>query len=124
MAETACTFVFTSFVLMIKYYNGADQMPINAYGVGFALYVAIRMASGISGGGINPAVGLFQSIFQKTANAAAFPKAEGTSLIYVIAYIFGPLMGGFLAGMFHHVFLDKAIATTEEKKKEELSKND
>ena len=50
---------------MVVKHNGAADMPINALAIGLALFVAIRESSGISGGCINPAVGLVQSIFKK-----------------------------------------------------------
>ena len=57
--ETVCTFLFVSFILMVTKYNGSPDMPINALAIGIALYFSITMASGISGGCINPAVGLY-----------------------------------------------------------------
>lgn len=78
--ETVCTFLFVTFVLVIVKHNGAhpDNMPINTMAIGLALYCAVREASGISGGCINPAVGLVQSVFQKMANDFTYPKAKET----------------------------------------------
>lgn len=101
IAEAVCTFIFISMVLMVVKHNGADQMPINALAIGFSLFLAITMASGISGGCINPAVGLVQSVFQKMANTSIYPNAPETSLVYAPAYIGGPFLGGFVAGMWH-----------------------
>jgi len=122
ICEAACTFLFISFVLMIKYHNKAEEHPINAVAIGFMLYLAITMASGISGGCINPVVGLFQSIFQKMANTAIFPNAPETSLVYTGAYIGGPFLGGFIAGMFHKWIHEKAIMSAEEQKDAEYGK--
>lgn len=97
-------------------------MPPNAIAIGASLYVAITMASGISGGCINPAVGLVQSVFQKMANTSIFPNAPETSLTYVPCYIFGPLFGGFLSGMFHKWIHEKAISKAEECKDTEYGK--
>lgn len=58
-AEVVCTFLFVSMVLMIVKHNGSEYMSINALAIGLSLFLAIQMASGISGGCINPAVGLF-----------------------------------------------------------------
>ena len=63
ICEAVCTFLFISMVLMVVKHNGADQMPINALAIGLSLYFAITQASGISGGCINPAVGLVQSMY-------------------------------------------------------------
>lgn len=66
--EAVCTFMFVSFIFMVVKHNGASNMPVNALAIGVALFLAITMASGISGGCINPAVGLVQSVFQKVIN--------------------------------------------------------
>ena len=58
VVETICTFLFVTFVLVIVKHNGSQDMPVNAMCIGLALYAAVREASGISGGCINPAVGL------------------------------------------------------------------
>jgi len=62
VVECVCTFVFVNFVFMVVKHNGAADMPINALAIGLALFLAIRESSGISGGCINPAVGLVQSV--------------------------------------------------------------
>ena len=50
-------------------------MPVNGLAIGLALYGAISIACGISGGAINPAVGLVQTIFQRLFNGHAYPNA-------------------------------------------------
>jgi glycerol uptake facilitator-like aquaporin len=57
--EAVCTFLFVSMVLMVVKHNGSEYMSVNALAIGLSLFLAIQMASGISGGCINPAVGLF-----------------------------------------------------------------
>jgi glycerol uptake facilitator-like aquaporin len=69
------TFMFVTFVLVIVKHNGSSDMPINAACIGMALYVAAREASGVSGGCINPAIGLVQSVMQRTVNAKVYPNA-------------------------------------------------
>lgn len=108
-AEAVCTFLFVSMVLMVARENGSRQAPVNALVIGLALYAAIRMASGISGGCINPAVGLFQSLFQKMANQKKFPNSQETAITYIPCYIGGPFLGGFVAGMWHKWIHEKAI---------------
>merc|ERR1711934_1240658 len=58
--EGVMTFFFVCFVLQIVKHNGAKETPVNGLAIGLALYAAIQIASGISGGCINPAVGLVQ----------------------------------------------------------------
>jgi len=60
--ELVMTFLFVTFVLVIVKHNGSSEMPINAACIGMALYLCVREASGVSGGCINPAVGLIQSV--------------------------------------------------------------
>ena len=79
------------------------------------------MASGISGGCINPAVGLFQSIFQKAANTEIYPNAPETDVTYIPAYVGGPFLGGFLAGMFHKWIHENAMIKAEEAKDAEYA---
>ena len=58
------TFVFVLIVLTIAQHNGTPSMPINAIAIGSGLYFCINCAAKISGGCINPAVGLIQVPFQ------------------------------------------------------------
>lgn len=121
ICEAVCTFIFVSMVLMVVKHNGADQMPINALAIAFSLYLAIQMASGISGGCINPVVGLLQSMFQKFANTKIFPNAPETEVVYVPAYVGGPFLGGFVAGMFHKWIHEAAMDSAKAKAEEELT---
>lgn len=58
-AEAIATFLFISFVLMIKKHNGAvDCDPVNSLANGLILFLSMTMVSGISGGCINPVIGL------------------------------------------------------------------
>ena len=120
--ETVCTFMFVTFVLVIAKHNGASDTPINTMAIGLALYCCVREASGISGGCINPAVGLVQSIFQKMANDYTYPSAKETQPDYIIVYVAGPLLGGFLAGVFQKLIYEFAIKHAEEASNEECGK--
>jgi len=121
ICEAICTFLFISYVLMVKKHNGAGNAPTNSLTIGIILYLATTMASGISGGCLNPVVGFFQSNFQKFANTSIFPNAPETSLIYVPAYIFGPMFGGFVAGMWHTWIHGKAMKSAEDTYEEYLN---
>ncbi len=113
------TFLFVNFVLMVVKHNGAADMPINALAIGVALFLAIREASGISGGCINPAVGLVQSVFQMMVNKMVYPNADKTSLVYCGVYVGSTFGGGFLAGLFHKWFHERAIASAQNAKDSE-----
>jgi len=112
--EMICTFLFVSFVLVITHHNGSSDAPINTAAIGLALYCAVSEASGVSGGGINPTVGLVQSIFQKVVNARVYPKAPPTQPTYIVCYVFGGLLGGFLAGLFQKLIYEFALKHAEE----------
>lgn len=113
-AEALATFLFISFFLMVVKHNGASEAPINAIAIAIALYCGLTLVSGISGGCLNPCVGLFQSIFQKMVNKSIFPNAPETGVLYVPAYVGGPFLGGFIAGMFHKWIHEKALSSAQE----------
>lgn len=119
IAEAVCTFLFVSMVLMVVKHNGSTQAPVNALVIGLALYAAIRMSSGISGGCINPAVGLFQSLFQKMASQKKFPNSKPVAITYVPCYVGGPFLGGFVAALWHKWIHERALNTALELKNEE-----
>ena len=52
------TFVFVNVILSIKYHNGDNDLLVNALAIGLTLFGVITISGGISGGCINPAVGL------------------------------------------------------------------
>ena len=108
-----CTFLFVTFVLVITHHNGSSDTPINTAAIGLALYCAVSESAGISGGGINPTVGLIQSIFQKVVNAHVYPKAPKTEMTYVVCYVAGGLLGGFLAGLFQRLIYEFALKHAE-----------
>jgi len=57
------TFIFVSVILNVKYHVGADALPINAMTIGGSLIAMILASAAISGGCLNPAVGLVQQLF-------------------------------------------------------------
>lgn len=113
LVEVVMTFFFVSFVLQIVKHSGAKDMPVNAMCIGIALYAAIQIASGISGGAINPAVGLAQPFYMKIMNGHAYPNAPRTAIVYFPMYMFGSLIGGVLAGGFSRYIVETALARGE-----------
>ena len=63
ISEMIGTFIFVNVILSVKYQNGAKDLVVNALGIGVTLMLSIIITGGISGGCINPAVGLIQSIY-------------------------------------------------------------
>ena len=63
MAEMIGTFIFASLVISVKFHNGCKDGAISCFFVGMCLYAVLNMVGGVSGGCINPAVGLCQTVF-------------------------------------------------------------
>lgn len=59
-AEFIATFIFVSVILQVKYHQGAKFLGLNAINIGATLFVMILTIGGISGGCLNPAVGIVQ----------------------------------------------------------------
>tara|TARA_B100000768_G_C10906157_1_gene219676 strand:- start:151 stop:516 length:366 start_codon:yes stop_codon:yes gene_type:complete len=116
LVEFFMTFLFVTFVLQIVKHNGAKDMPVNALAIGVGLFTTVQIASGISGGAINPAVGLIQTVFQSMFNSKVYPNAPKTKMVYIPAYIFGPLLGGIFAGLYQRFINEKALAKAEQAK--------
>lgn len=114
--------MFVSNIMMIVKHNGSAQMPVNALCIGLSLYLAIMLTSGISGGCINPAVGLFQTVFQSWANSKKYPGAEATSWMSVGCYIGGPFLGAWFAGFWHKLAHEDALAQAVEFRDPEYEK--
>jgi glycerol uptake facilitator-like aquaporin len=97
LAEVMGTFTLCAVILSQKYNNDASRSLI-AFAVGLTLTCAILMIGGISGGCLNSAVGLVQTIFGNIMlkDARALKMSYGSLWIYMV----GPLTGGILAGMY------------------------
>jgi glycerol uptake facilitator-like aquaporin len=113
LVEAVMTWFFVCFVLQIVKHNGAKDTSVNGLAIGLALYGAIKIASGISGGCINPAVGLVQTIFQRLFNGHAYPNAPPQHMVYMTIYLLSPFLGGMIAGFFHRVFVGWAYDRAE-----------
>lgn len=96
------TFIFASLILSVKFHNGANDGAVNCFLVGMCLYAVLNMVGGISGGAINPAVGLCQCTFQYIAKLShPDPKYDIVEYeVYAWVYVVGTFTGGALAGIF------------------------
>ena len=81
--------------------------------IGLSLYAAINIASGISGGCINPAVGVIQTIFQVLFNKYAYPNAPDVGMAYAPVYAGATVLGGLMAGFVHKLIIENAYARGE-----------
>ena len=85
-------------------------MPINAIAIGGGLYYCLRCAAYVSGGCLNPAVGLIQVPFQAIYDSKIFVNVQpNITLKYWPIYIFAPFLGGAAAGLFSRFVHEKAI---------------
>ena len=75
LAECIGTFVFVSVVLAVKFGGGGGPAPMGCSVVAGGLYGALSISAPVSGGAINPAVGIAQTIVQSVVDDAT--KAEG-----------------------------------------------
>lgn len=108
LVEVIGTFIFTSSVLSIVYAK-IDNKLAGILIIVFTLCCCIGCAGPISGGCINPAVGIAQTIFQAMV-VAKFPNSyKTTSQLQLVnpysgisnlwVYMFAPTLGGVLAGL-------------------------
>ena len=106
LTEVVVTFVFTSVILGFKFDNLSDDHVVAARSIGVTLFAMILLSAEISGGCLNPAIGLVQSIFQHLV-VNSYPVTYGlpttkTSLNPLWVYLTAPTFGGVLAGLFSH----------------------
>ena len=98
-----CTFLFATLILTIKHHTPSNEGILGALSVGLTLCGVIILSMGITGGCINPAVGLVQSIFQKSVYQDTIFKDDGKYQFVLSSmwiYVIAPATGGILAGLF------------------------
>ena len=91
--EMVATFVFVTLILNLKKINGSDNDILNAFSIALTLYGMLAMIGAMTGGCLNPAVGLAQVSYQMIL----LPGSKGTAMPI---YIFAPALGGLIAGVF------------------------
>lgn len=104
--ECVCTFFFVSVVLSVIYMD-SDNKLVAGIVVSGALFACVACAAKYTGGAVNPAVGLVQTLFQsmmverypeqyKKANIDKNYSSTSQAFLYFIS----PLAGGVFAGLF------------------------
>ena len=97
--------MFTFFVLQVIKHNGdAEDHLINSIGIGIALYTCLLLSGAMTGGCLNPVVGLVQFMYQKiylkqVFGSDRFSFDESTNSKLYSVYILAPLLGGGVAGL-------------------------
>ena len=103
--------------------DGTSHQPVKALLIGIGYYLCVLMASGMSGGLLNPAIGMMQSLYQKFANSKMYPEADDVGTVYLMVYILAPFLGAFVASFFHkwsHEGNLKSAVTAQEGEAEAL----
>ena len=100
IVEAFFTMIFASTVLSVKYrkVSATTDGMLSNLTIAIGLYVVVRMAGPLSGGGVNPTIGTATII----TGAIVFNTADGesgkyVSPVFLIPYIIGPLLGGMMA---------------------------
>jgi len=89
------TFIFVSVILCIKKFGPSKDGLVNCAAIAMTLYGMIKMDGAISGGCLNPAVALTQTLFQDMLYDDDFIGYGALPL-----YLCSTLLGGVLAGLF------------------------
>jgi len=134
--EVLATFIFISVILSVKYHFGSSELILNGVCIGMTLFGMITISGAISGGCLNPAIGLIQPLFQgwitgRYTDTPAYQGITGKAYIYskdtMAVYIIAPLIGGALSGFWHHYngyVLENLKDSAEETKQSSKSINE
>ena len=93
--EAVFTFLLVSTVLFVKYRSvtsTSDGMLSNLT-VAIGIYICIKMAGPLSGGGINPTIALAILTTDKVANVID----DRWHAVFYVPYMLGPIIGGTIA---------------------------
>jgi glycerol uptake facilitator-like aquaporin len=61
--EVLATFIFINVILTVKYHFGSKELILNGGIIGMTLFAMITISGAISGGCLNPAIGIVQTVF-------------------------------------------------------------
>ncbi len=99
IVEAFFTMIFVSTVLSVKYrkVSATTDGMLSNLTVAIGLYVVVRMAGPLSGGGVNPTIGTATIITGAIIFNTDDESGKYVSPIFLIPYIAGPLLGGLMA---------------------------
>ena len=104
LVEMFATCGLVTTIITLKYHSTIREGVLAALTVGLTLLAMICWSGGISGGCLNPAIGIANSIVQfalkDEPNFVGSKLYANLTLSSLPIYIFAPLMGGVIAGVF------------------------
>jgi glycerol uptake facilitator-like aquaporin len=99
LVEAFFTMIFVSIVLSVKYrrVSATSDGMLSNLTVAIGLYVVVRMAGPLSGGGVNPTIALACITTGSIIFAGDDNSGKVVSPLFLFPYIIGPLIGGLMA---------------------------
>jgi glycerol uptake facilitator-like aquaporin len=99
LVEAFFTMIFVSTVLSVKYrrVSATSDGMLSNLTVAIGLYVVVRMAGPLSGGGVNPTIALACITTGSIVYGGQDESGKIVSPIFLFPYIIGPLLGGLMA---------------------------
>ena len=109
---------------MIKHNGDQWDLLVNALAIGISLHTSLLLSGSLSGGCINPAVGLiqipFELIYFTELNSTGAKIPWNLFIGIYMMYIFAPLFGGILAGLFQRYINERLLKSSEKKRPSEV----
>ena len=62
--EMVCTFIAVSFILSLKYHSSIQNSVLSSISIGMTFFVMLSISVGLTGGCLNPAIGVSSTVFQ------------------------------------------------------------
>jgi len=96
LVEAFFTMIFVSTVLSVKYrrVSATTDGMLSNLTVAIGLYVCVRMAGPLSGGGVNPTIAMACIVVGSVVFSDDTSNTNYVNPIFLFPYIFGPLLGG------------------------------